>query len=203
MTTTSPAWRQPRLYPTADRWWSPPVTAAAVEALSDQELGLLRQVSTDPLLTLEVLGRLWPRDRLVLPRQRVHALRPALQPSVVLTGAGALWVYGSGAPPQVIVVASPERCGHTPRTVTRRVRLPAVDVTEIAGQRCTTLERTVVDLARTAPALQAVQAVLWAASRGTRRAALLAALERCRGSCGVGRPRARKIIHAVYDAPPG
>lgn len=178
------------------------MTTAVVEALTDRELGLLRQASTDPLLTEQVLGRLWPRDRLVLPRQRMHALRPALLPSVVLTGAGALWVHAGGTPPQVIVVASPERCGHTPRTLTRRVRLPAVDVTDIAGQRCTTLERTVVDLARTAPALQAVQAVLCAMARGTRRAALLAALERCRGSCGVGRPRARAIIHAVYDGPP-
>ena len=193
--------RQNRAYPTADCWWSPPLAAAAFEALTDQELGLLRLAGTDQKLTCEVLGRLWPRDRLLLPPQRMHALRAALHPRVILTGAGALWVHGAGAAPQVIVVASPLRSGHTPRTVTRRSRLPAIDVVEIAGRSCTTLERSVVDVARTAPARQAVEAVLWARARGTPRPALLAALERCRGSCAVGRPRARAIIRAVYRAP--
>ncbi|WP_172120108.1 hypothetical protein [Actinomyces faecalis] len=202
MTTTSLATVELRAYPTADRWWSPPPTSPVTSSLSPSECALLRDLGTQALLTAEVLGSLWPRDLLTSPAGRVRALRPWLQPAMTLMGAGALWVHTGDSAPDRIVVASTDRSGATRRTVARRVSLPPVDVVEVAGQRCTSLERTAVDLARTAPPLQAVQAVLRARGAGVPRTALLAALERCRGSCSSGRPRARAIIHAIYDGGP-
>ena len=83
----------------------------------------------------------------------------------------------------------------------RRGRLPRWDVVTIAGMRCTSLERTAVDLARTAPPARAVQAILTARARGATRQSLFLALQHCRGGCAVGRPRAQRIIDALL--PPG
>ena len=76
-------------------------------------------------------------------------------------------------------------------------RLPPEDMTEVAGLLVTTLERTVVDLARTLPVEQAVAAGDAALRRGATREQLLEVLERGRGWPGL--PVARRVV-AFLDA---
>lgn len=184
------------------RWWFHHPLQAAYEALSPTESTVLRLPLLDPLLTEPVLDRAWPLDLLATPAQRMRALRPHLSRSVVLTGAAAWWVHMGGPCPSQAEVTSPQRDGGGPYTRARRAVLPAQDVVRIAGRSCTTLERTVVDLARTQPPRLAVEAVLAARAHGVSRVALLAVLERCRGGSGVGRGRAARIIDGVYAPPP-
>lgn len=146
-----------------------------------------------------MLDTTWPIDLLATPAGRMRALRPYLGTATVLTGEGALWVHLGGTCPPHLTACSPMRRGGGPFTTVFRANLPRADVTMIASRRVTSLERTVVDLARTARPTRAVQAVLAARSHGISAQALAASLERCRGSHAVGRPRARSIIAQVYD----
>jgi len=76
-------------------------------------------------------------------------------------------------------------------------RLPPDDVTEVGGVLVTTLERTVVDLARTLPVEQAVAAGDAALRRGAHQQRLVEVLERARGWPGL--PVARRVV-AFLDA---
>ena len=80
-----------------------------------------------------------------------------------------------------------------------RVRLPRTDVVEVAGRRCATLARAAVDVARTATARCAVDAILAAYHAGQTRQSLQMALSHCRGACAWGRPRVQRLIDDLVD----
>ena len=179
----------------------PRPTQPILGRLGDEEAFLLRVVELDERIFVTVMGGRVPRDLVATPCDRAVALVDYVPPYAVLTDDGALWVHAGGPAPQHLTVNLPGRVGARPVVAVRRGRLPRWDVVTIAGMRCTSLERTAVDLARTAPPVQAVQAVLTARAHGATRQSLCLALQHCRGACAVGRPRAQRIIDALM--PPG
>ena len=179
----------------------PRPTQPILGRLGDEEASLLRVVELDERILLTVMGGRVPLDLVATPCGRAAALADYVPPYAVLTDDGALWVHAGGPAPQHLTVNLPGRVGVRPDVSVRRGRLPRWDVVTIAGMRCTSLERTAVDLARTAPPVQAVQAVLTARAHGATRQSLSLALQHCRGGCAVGRPRAQRIIDALV--PPG
>lgn len=181
------------------RWWFPQPINAIYSRLTDRERELLQTTTLDRAITAYILDAAWPVDLLTTPAGRMRALRAYLGTATVLTGEGALWVHLGGTCPPHLTACSPMRRGGGPFTTVFRANLPSADVTTIAGRQVTGLERTVVDLARTAHPTRAVEAVLAARSHGISAQALAASLERCRGSHATGRPRARSIIAQVYD----
>ena len=179
----------------------PRPTQPILGRLGDEEAFLLRVVELDERIFVTVMGGRVPRDLVATPCDRAVALVDYVPPYAVLTDDGALWVHAGGPAPRHLTVNLPGRVGVRPDVSVRRGRLPRWDVVTIAGMRCTSLERTAVDLARTAPPVQAVQAVLTARAHGATRQSLCLALQHCRGACAVGRPRAQRIIDALM--PPG
>ncbi|WP_157065929.1 hypothetical protein [Actinomyces sp. oral taxon 414] len=179
----------------------PRPTQPILGRLGDEEAFLLRVVELDERILVTVMGGRVPRDLVATPCGRAVALVDYVPPYAVLTDDGALWVHAGGPAPRHLTVNLPGRVGVRPDVSVRRGRLPRWDVVTIAGMRCTSLERTAVDLARTAPPVQAVQAVLTARAHGATRQSLCLALQHCRGACAVGRPRAQRIIDALM--PPG
>lgn len=179
----------------------PRPTQPILGRLGDEEAFLLRVVELDERIFVTVMGGRVPRDLVATPCDRAVALVDYVPPYAVLTDDGALWVHAGGPAPRHLTVNLPGRVGVRPDVSVRRGRLPRWDVVTIAGMRCTSLERTAVDLARTAPPVRAVQAVLTARAHGATRQSLCLALQHCRGACAVGRPRAQRIIDALM--PPG
>ena len=179
----------------------PRPTQPILGRLGDEEAFLLRVVELDERIFVTVMGGRVPLDLVATPCGRAAALADYVPPYAVLTDDGALWVHAGGPAPRHLTVNLPGRVGVRPDVSVRRGRLPRWDVVTIAGMRCTSLERTAVDLARTAPPVQAVQAVLTARAHGATRQSLCLALQHCRGACAVGRPRAQRIIDALM--PPG
>ena len=67
----------------------------------------------------------------------------------------------------------------------------------VGGMPCATLARAVVDVARTAPPVRAVETLIRARDAGVTSNRLEVALLTCRGAAGRGGPRVRRIIDAV------
>ncbi len=178
----------------------PRPTQPILGRLGDEEASLLRVVELDERIFVTVMGGRVPLDLVATPCGRAAALADYVPPHAVLTDDGALWVHAGGPAPQHLTVNLPGRVGARPVVAVRRGRLPRWDVVTIAGMRCTSLDRTAVDLARTAPPVRAVQAVLTARAHGATRQSLSLALQHCRGGCAVGRPRAQRIIDALVPA---
>lgn len=167
-----------------------------------QEMRLLRCRGLDELLFAWVLGRPYPTDTLMTPAGRMAALEPDLIADCILLASSALWVHAGGEPPRRLMVCVPgQQRGRWREHSIHRVQLPRTDVVEVAGQRCVTLARAAVDIARTAPAVEAVEAILAARAAGVSRVGLHLALSHCRGASATGRPRAARIIEALMPAP--
>ncbi|MBO3724965.1 hypothetical protein J5X07_07990 [Actinomyces bowdenii] len=175
-----------------------------LEAAQEDELSLLRCPGLDEQILVPVLGRPCPIDTLRTPAGRVAALAPFLLTDCVLLGANALWVHAGGPPPRSLVVCVDEKDrsrwkGHR----IHRAHLPRMDIVAVGGQRCATLARAAVDVARTAPACEAVAAILTARGAGVSRVALFLALSHCRGGAAAGRPRAAGIIESLMPSQRG
>lgn len=190
--------RAPANHAPEARWWFVHPIEPTYDGLSAHECALLRLPRLDDLLTRPVLDTRWPADLLRTPAQRMRALRTYLPAGVVLTGAGALWVHLGGPCPQRIEITSPSRRGARSLVEVHRGVIASPDVMVLAGRTCTRLERTIVDLARTVTARQAVDLMLLAQRLGIQRGALTAALERCVGASAAGRPRAAAALDGVY-----
>ena len=171
-------------------------------AAGDQEMGLLRCRGLDEVLFVQVLGRPHPADTLLTPAGRMEALEAHMVSDCILLASSALWVHAGGEPPHRLMVCVPgqERSRWRDHSI-HRVRLPRTDVVEVAGRRCATLARAAVDVARTAPPVEAVAAILTARATGVSRVGLHLALSHCRGASATGRPRAARIIEALMPAP--
>lgn len=169
---------------------------------TDEEMGVLRCRGLDESLFAPVLGRPHPVDTLRTPAGRMEALAPAMASECIVLASCALWVHTGGEPPLRLEVCVSDRDrGRWKEHSIHRVRLPPTDVVEVAGRRCAALARAAVDVARTAPPAQAVQAILAARAAGASRVGLHLALSHCRGAAVLGRPRAARIIDALLPAP--
>lgn len=179
----------------------PEPLAPILEAPGDDELRLLRCPGLDEQILMPVLSRLYPVDTLRTPAGRVAALAPFLLTDCILLGTNALWVHAGGPPPRSLVVSVDEKDrARWKRHQIHRAHLPRMDIVTVAGQRCATLARAAVDVARTAPAGEAVAAIAMARGAGVSRVALFLALTHCRGGAAAGRPRAAGIIESLLPA---
>ena len=173
----------------------PPLTSP----LEPGEAEILRLRWLDARLLVAVLGMDVPRDLLASSRGRMRILIHLVPVHGVLTGRAALWVHVGGAPPQEVCVNVPARMGVPPGAVVRRAAIDRSDIVTIAGRRCTSLARSAVDVARTATARCAVDAILAAYHAGQTRQSLQMALSHCRGACAWGRPRVQRLIDDLVD----
>ncbi|RJF44713.1 hypothetical protein D4740_00535 [Actinomyces sp. 2119] len=174
----------------------------ALDALEEEELGVLRCHHLDSQVLVRTLGHYYPVDTLASPEGRMRAVSSQVPKGATVIGATALWVHTGGECPRRLTVAATGHARGRWRTLDiSRTRLPPADTQTVAGLRCATLERACVDVARLAPPVEAVRAVMRARDAGASRARLLLALTHCQGAGAVGRPRAQRIIDAVM--PPG
>lgn len=128
----------------------------------DVERGVLHEVRRGWYIDAALWAELWPESR-----HRAHALAVAkssrgAEPVLAFTSAAVLaWdlsLYRL-APTRVHVMLG-ERSRHSVPDVFRHEgALQDADVVEVSGIRCTSLERTVYDLARTVPAEAAISVV--------------------------------------------
>jgi hypothetical protein len=131
-------------------------------------------------------------------RQLVATTVPLLASGAVVSHLSAavvhgLWVWEDAVPGRVQVTRPSAGRGKSRGYVHQHTaRLLAEDVTEVGGMLVTTLERTVVDLARTLPVEQAVAAGDAALRRGATQPQLLEVLGRGRGWPGL--PVARRVV---------
>ncbi|WP_246625828.1 type IV toxin-antitoxin system AbiEi family antitoxin domain-containing protein [Modestobacter italicus] len=118
------------------------------------------------------------------------------RPSAVLSGATAAWVWGLPRPravPPTVELTDPHRWRRGRGWLMTRAELPADEVTVRGAYRVTTAARTVVDLARDWPEVDAVAAVDAALLRGlTTRAELGRVL--ARQACVPGVPRSVRAV---------
>jgi putative AbiEi antitoxin of type IV toxin-antitoxin system/uncharacterized protein DUF559 len=170
------------------------------EGLSPHHIA--RLVTRGRLLRLRRGVYVWPAERSAIadPRERhlldtLSALRLA-GPTAAAADASAAVLLGLplfGALPTTPHLAVPRRpaLGQTgrPRTLLRVRDLPARRVTTASGGRCTTSERTVVDIARTTGLRAGVVIADAALAAGTPRSSLEEALDECRGWPGIRRAR--------------
>lgn len=175
-----------------------PAPSPATTVLDDDELAVLRVPDLDRALIERVAGLAVPRDLLRTPGTRAGCVAELVPPDGALTDLTALWVHDGRRPPaERLEVCSPSRSGGSRRVHLRREVLTAEDVVVLGGLRCVSPARAACDVARTAPPAVAVEALLRARDLGESRTSLLIALERCRGSCARGRPRARGLIMSL------
>ncbi|HYW23446.1 MAG TPA: DUF559 domain-containing protein [Terriglobales bacterium] len=93
------------------------------------------------------------------PAITLAAVRRRLPPEAAFSGRTAAWLHGLDLPPcDPVEVTVPERCGVSARTgvLVRRARLGDGEVVERRGLRATSVLRTVVDLSRRLPLVEAV-----------------------------------------------
>lgn len=177
-------------------WLAPRPLAPVMGPLPLREQEVLRCHGLDEELLVHVLGERVPRDLVASPHGRARFLARHLPAAVVPLGATALWVHTGRRPPQVPVVSAPQRMGLWRSLDVRLVPLEPEDLTQVGGLSCATVERSAVDVARVAPPVEAVEAIIAARDAGATRTGLHRALGRCpRGS--VGAPRARRLIDTL------
>ena len=118
------------------------------------------------------------------------------RPSAALSGVTAAWVWGLPRPrsvPPTVELTDPHRWRRGRGWLMTRAELPADEVTVRGAYRVTTAARTVVDLARAWPEVDAVAAVDAALLRGlTTRDELARVLER--QACVPGVPRSVRAV---------
>lgn len=169
----------------------------ALGPLRPRELAVLRCRGLDERL-LEHVGTLAvPRDLLGTPGARARALVAVVPDGGVIIKDTAVWVHLGGEPPDTIHVAHPDRRGRTRTLTYSRMVIPPEEIEAVGGMPCATLARAVVDVARTAPPVRAVETVIRARDAGLTSNRLEVALLTCRGAAGRGGPRVRRIIDTV------
>ena len=138
-----------------------------------------------------------PRDLLRTPGARARIVSTVVPDGGVIAMDTAVWVHLDGQAPAAIHVAHPARRGRNRTVVFSRALIPPEEVELVGGVPCSTLARAVVDVARTAPPVRAVDAMIRARDAGLDRNRLALALMTCRGASQRGGPRARRIIEAI------
>ena len=169
----------------------------ALGPLGPRELAVLRCRGLDERLLERVGALAIPRDLLGTPGARARALAAVMPDGGVVIRDTAVWVHLGGQPPATIQVAHPDRRGRTRTLSYSRMVIPTEEIAAVGGVPCATLARAVVDVARVAPPVCAVEAVIRARDAGLTRNRLEVALLTCRGAARRGGPRARHIIDAV------
>lgn len=169
----------------------------ALGPLEPRELAVLRCHGLDERL-LERVGTLTvPRDLLRTPGARARVLASVVPDGGVVARDTAVWVHLGGRSPDAIDVAHPDRRGRTRMLAYSRMVIPPEEIEAVGGVPCATLARAVIDVARTAPPVRAVETVIRARDAGLGRNRLAIALLTCRGAARRGGPRARRVIDAV------
>lgn len=169
----------------------------ALGPLSDRELTVLRCYRLDERLLAPVGTMRVPRDLLRTPGARARIVSTVVPDGGVIAMDTAVWVHLDGQAPAAIHVAHPARRGRNRTVVFSRALIPPEEVELVGGVPCSTLARAVVDVARTAPPVRAVDAMIRARDAGLDRNRLALALMTCRGASQRGGPRARRIIEAI------
>ena len=169
----------------------------ALGPLQPRELAVLRCRGLDERLLEHVGALAVPRDLLGTPGARARALVAVVPDGGVIVKDTAVWVHLGGEPPDTIHVAHPDRRGRTRTLTYSRMVIPPEEIEAVGGMPCATLARAVVDVARTAPPVRAVETVIRARDAGLTSNRLEVALLTCRGAAGRGGPRVRRIIDAV------
>lgn len=176
----------------------------ALGPVHSRELTVLQCHGLDELLFARTGMITMPRDLLRTAGARARALACVVPDGGVISGESAIWVHLGGEPPRTIQVAHPDHRGRTRAIDYSRMVIPPEEVELVGSMPCATLARAVVDVARTAPPVRAVESVLQARNAGLSSNRLRVALLTCQGASRRGGPRVRHIIDALdrIDIPP-
>ncbi len=174
-----------------------------MSVLTSEELGLLRCHGFDEQISEWVLGRAVVPEQVAAPGPRARCLRHVLPAGASVYGASALWVHTGLRPPEVLEAIRPGHTGRAARLLMHQGRLPASDVVMVGGVPCCTLARAAVDVARLAPPLLAVEALLAARRAGIEPVELQNCVSHCVGAQVRGRDRVERLIRSLYGEPWG
>ena len=141
----------------------------------------------------------------VTPALRLAALADLVPPRGVVGRCAAAWVHAGGPRPATVDVLVPPGARRTDPHPLRRAAewpLPARDVLDLGTGRVTTVQRTGLDVARYAPADEAVRLLVGLLPHGYDPHAALATLAGLPG--GRGTRRARALLEGLLPLlPPG
>ena len=105
--------------------------------------------------------QLWPEGRHLLEVLAVAAAAPGCGPIFSHTSAAVMWglpLWGSRPAPVHTVLAGRRHTRETTGVLRHDMAVDDADIVEVGGIRCTSLTRTILDLARTVPFTTAVAA---------------------------------------------